>query len=50
MTTEQEPPIRRMTDEEGRDMGESLRRLRFLAEKAPKHIDGLHEDETEKNE
>lgn len=45
-TEKQETHMRKMTDEEGRDMGESMRRL---FGKAPKRIDGLADTPGEPN-
>ena len=38
-TEKQDAPVRKMTDEEGRDKDESMRRLKVLFEKGPQKIE-----------
>ena len=42
-TEKQDAPVRKMTDEDGRDMGESMRRLKGLFEKAPQKIEDMED-------
>lgn len=50
MANEQQPTPRKMTDEEGKDMGESIRRMKALLERAPKKIEGFDAAEPKPNE
>jgi sulfur relay (sulfurtransferase) DsrC/TusE family protein len=50
VANEQQPTPRKMTDEEGKDMGESIRRMKALLERAPKKIEGFDAAEPKPNE